>query len=66
MSMASAARAENAGPRMSRPIMKQPTFDWNVKDKYTELRNFKLEVDNMFQNFNISQRGRVFITYLKY
>ena len=46
-------RVENVGPR-SRPSMKQATFDWNSKDKYTELRNFKLEVKNMFQNSNIS------------
>ena len=37
MSMASAARTENVGPRMSRPIMRQPTFNWSSKDKYAEL-----------------------------
>ena len=42
MSMADTARAENAGTRISRPIMKQPTFDWIVKDKYAKFRNFKL------------------------
>ena len=44
MSMACKARTENEGPRMSGPIMKQPTFDWSSKDKCAELRNFKLEV----------------------
>ena len=39
MFTASAARAENVGHRMSRPIMKQPTFDWSSKGKYSELRN---------------------------
>ena len=50
MSTARTARAENTGPRMSRPIMKQPTFDCSAKDKYTKLRNLKLEVKNMLKN----------------
>ena len=40
---------------MSGPIMKEPTFDQNTKDKYAELRNFKLEVSNMLQSFNLGQ-----------
>ena len=63
-SMTSAARAENIGHRMPGPIMKQPTFDWSAKDKYVKLRNFKLEVKNMLQNFNISQ-NRKSINYKK-
>ena len=55
MSSAGTARAENMGPRMSRPIMQQPTSDWSAKDKYAELRNFKVEVQNVLQNCNISQ-----------
>ena len=31
------ARAQNVGPRMNGPIIKQPTFDWSAKDKYTWL-----------------------------
>ena len=44
MSAASTARTENAEPRMSGPIMKQPKFDRNPKDTFAELRIFKLEV----------------------
>ena len=44
MSVAGTARTENAGPRMNRPIMKQPTFNWSSKEMYAGLRNFKLEV----------------------
>ena len=29
-------------------MMKQPTFDWDTEDKYNELRNFRLEVYNVF------------------
>ena len=31
------ARQENAEIKMSRPILKQPTFNWRAKDKYEEL-----------------------------
>ena len=44
IAMASTARAENLGPRISGTIMKKPTLDRYAKDKYAELRNFKLEV----------------------
>ena len=39
--------------------MKQQTFDWCSTDKYAELRNFKLEVRNMFQNYSVRQAERV-------
>ena len=59
--MAGTEGAENAGPRMSGPIMKQPTFDCSAKDKYVKLQNFKLEVKCMLQNFNIRQMERILI-----
>ena len=30
--------ASNMGPKLSRPSLKQPTFDWNARDKYKEPR----------------------------
>ena len=44
---------------MSGPFIRDPTFDWSAKDKYAKLRNFKLEVNNMLQSFNISQTEKV-------
>ena len=41
--------------------MKQPTFHCSVKNKYADLRNLKLEVKTMIQNFNRSQTERVLI-----
>ena len=55
-------RTQNAGPKLDRPVMKQPMFDWSSTDKYAELRNFKIEVKNMFQTSSISQAERVAIT----
>ena len=41
--------AVNAGPKLGKPSLKQLTFHWRLTDKYTVLRNFKLEVNNIFQ-----------------
>ena len=62
MAMASAEnnqRVQNVGPKISGPLMKQPTFHWSSTDKYAKLRNFRMEVKNMFQNNNINQAERV-------
>ena len=47
MVTASTSRQDNAGHKMSGSIMKQPTFNWNARDKYEELRNFKLEISKV-------------------
>ena len=33
--------------------MKQPTFDWDTEDKYNELKNFRLEVYNVFKSHDM-------------
>ena len=48
MSEAQAERAENtAGPKLGSPMMKQPTFNWEAPDKYSKLKTFRLEVNNI-------------------
>ena len=37
MAMASTSRQDSTGLKMSGFILKKPTFNWNVKDKYEEL-----------------------------
>ena len=59
MTTAEVERPQNVGPKLGEPIMKQLTFNSNSTDKYTELRNFRLEVKNMFQNYRISHAERV-------
>ena len=39
-------RSESIG---TGPKSGRPTLDWNAADKYTELRNFRLKVNNVFQ-----------------
>ena len=36
MTEAVAERIQNIGPRLGRPIMKQPTFNWEAGDKYNK------------------------------
>ena len=54
-------RAQNTGPILSKPIIKQLTFDWSSKEKYIKLRNYNLEVKNMFENHSISQSERALV-----
>ena len=35
-------------------MMKQPTFDWGTEDKYSKLKNFKLEVVNVLKSYAIT------------
>ena len=41
------SRPVNTGPRLRRHSLKQPSFDWNIKEKHAELRNFKLELNDI-------------------
>ena len=52
----------NMGIKLGRPALKQPTFDRNVTDKYTKLKNFILAVNNIFQTYITNYADRVTIT----
>ena len=41
-----------ARPKIGRPAMKQPTFNWEVDDKYNGLKTFRLEVNNILSTYN--------------
>ena len=43
---------QNMGPKGG-PMMKQPTFNWDNEDKCNELKNFRLEVYNIFKSYSI-------------
>ena len=43
-----AERAQStAGPKIGGPAMKQPTFNWEAEDKYSELKTFRQDVNNI-------------------
>ena len=41
-----------AGPKIGSPTMKQPTFDWDSEDKCSELKMFRLEINNILSTYN--------------
>ena len=41
MAAARAERTQNAGPRLGRPVIKQPTFNWEAEDRFNELRKLQ-------------------------
>ena len=55
----SAAMAESpqsvAGPKIGRPAMKRPTFNWEADDKYSELKKSRLEVKKIPAIYNTPQ-----------
>ena len=44
-----------AGPKIGRPTMKQPSFNWEADDKYRECKTFRLEVSNTLTMYNTPQ-----------
>ena len=45
----SRSKLVSMGSKLGRPTLKQHTFDCSATDKYTEVINFRLEVNNTFQ-----------------
>ena len=50
---------EISGPKIGGPTMKQLTFDWNAEDKYSKLKPFRLEGNNVLSTYNTPQTDKV-------
>ena len=61
MAVAGAERTHNAGSKQSGPMMKHPTFNWELEDKYNKLKNFTLEVNNIFKSYSMPQVEQIAI-----
>ena len=48
-----------AGPKLGGPALKQPTFDWEAPDKYTEWIGFILEVRNVLSTYNAIEADKI-------
>ena len=48
-----------AGPKLGSPTLKQPTFNWEVPDKYTEWKAFILEVRNVLSTYNTQEADKI-------
>ena len=46
------------GHKIGRPAMKQLSFNWEADDKYSKLKNFRLEVNNIISSYNTPHVGR--------
>ena len=54
-----AQRVPNAaGPKLGGPTLKQPNFDWEAPDKYTEWKAFILEVRNVLSTYNAQEADK--------
>ena len=52
---------DRSGPKVGSHTMKQPTFDWNAQDKYSELKTFRLEVNNILSTHNNPQTDKLLL-----
>ena len=53
---AQSKRTQNAaGPKLDSPTMKQPTFNWEVADKYSELKTFRFELNNVLSTYSMPE-----------
>ena len=41
-----------SGPKVGGPAMKELMFNWNAQDKYSELKTFMLEANNVLSMYN--------------
>ena len=48
-----------AGPKLGGPTLKQPNFNWEALDKYTERKAFILEVRNMLSTYNAQETDKI-------
>ena len=49
-------RQEVQGPKLGSPAMKQPQFNWETANKYTEWKAFMLQVRNMLSTYNACEQ----------
>ena len=47
------------GPKLGSPALKQPNFNWEATDKYTEWKAFILEVRNVLSTYNVQETDKI-------
>ena len=48
-----------SGPKVGSPTLRQPSFTWEVTDKYTEWKAFILEVRNVLTTYNLQEMDKI-------
>ena len=49
------------GPKLGSPVLKQPCFNWEAADKYTEWKAFILKVRNVLSTYNAQEQEKIAI-----
>ena len=49
------------GPKIGGPVLMQPQFNWDVTDKYSEWKDFMLEVKNVLSTYNMPRQDKIAI-----
>ena len=52
---------DQQGPKLGTPELKQPQFNWEATDKYTEWEVFILEVRNVLSTYNTQEQDKIAI-----
>ena len=47
------------GPKLCSPTLKQPSFNWEATEKYTEWKAFILEVRNVLSTYNAHETDKI-------
>ena len=48
-----------AGPKIDSPTLRQPNFNWESTDKYTEWKAFILKVRNVLTTYNLQETEKI-------
>ena len=48
-----------SGPKIGSSAMKQLMFDWSAQDKYSKLKTFRLEVNNVLLMYNTPETDKL-------
>ena len=54
-------RTQTVGPRLGGTMIKHPKINWEANDKYNELKNFRLEVNNVFKLYSTPHADQIAI-----
>ena len=49
------------GPKLGSPVLKQPQFNLEAADKYSEWKAFTLEVRNMLSTYNAQEQDKILL-----
>ena len=49
------------GPKIGSPVLKQPQFNWDATDTYSEWKAFMLEVKNVLSTYNTPEHYKIAI-----